>query len=257
MAAHIHVSLLGGFHVTLDGVNMDAVINKSRKGMALMQFLILEHGQAITTSKLIEIMWGGETSTNPENALKTLISRFRVILGQISPDLSACIATERGSYRWKSNENVSVDVYEFEDLAGRLLDVNVLDEETAPLFRKAIHLYAGDLLSGDEKHSWYAGFSSLLNDNYLKLVYHYLGLLEQKENWEEIISVCRHALDVDAFDEQLHLQLMNALIKTNRNNEALMQYKHVTNLHYHYLGVQPPEGVQEFYKQIAHVSSNL
>ena len=43
---------------------------------------------------------------------------------------------------------------------------------------------------------------------------------------------------------------MDALVKTKRNNEALMQYKHATSLHMRYLGVRPPEGIQEFYKQI-------
>jgi hypothetical protein len=43
---------------------------------------------------------------------------------------------------------------------------------------------------------------------------------------------------------------MDALVKTKRNNEALLQYKHATNLHFRYLGMQPPEGIQEFYKQI-------
>ena len=57
--------------------------------------------------------------------------------------------------------------------------------------------------------------------------------------------------------QRLHLELMNALVKTNRNNEALMQYKHVTNLHFRYLGVKPPEGIQQFYKQIIQAGSSL
>lgn len=71
------------------------------------------------------------------------------------------------------------------------------------------------------------------------------------------MGICRTALDVDAFDEQLHLHLMNALVKTERSNEAMQQYKHVTNLHFRYLGVQPPEGIQEFYKQIVQAGSRL
>ena len=84
-----------------------------------------------------------------------------------------------------------------------------------------------------------------------------MTLLKAAERYNEIIDVCRAALDVDAFDETLHLQLMNALVKTCRNHEALMQYKHVTNLHFRYLGVQPPEGIQEFYKQIMQAGDTL
>ena len=82
-------------------------------------------------------------------------------------------------------------------------------------------------------------------------------MLKQENNYQEIINVCRSALDVDNFDDRLHMELMSALIKTNRSNEALIQYKHVMHLHYRYLGVQPSEDMQEFYKQIIHAGKTL
>lgn len=50
---------------------------------------------------------------------------------------------------------------------------------------------------------------------------------------------------------------MTALIRTNRTSEALVQYKHVMHLHYRYLGIQPSEDMQEFYKQIVHAGKTL
>ena len=54
------------------------------------------------------------------------------------------------------------------------------------------------------------------------MVYRYLDLLKDAKEYERMIHVCRLSLDVDVFDERLHLALMNALIRTNRNNEALL-----------------------------------
>jgi hypothetical protein len=99
--------------------------------------------------------------------------------------------------------------------------------------------------------------SVYLHSQYLKMVYRYLDLLKEAKDFERMIHVCRLALDVDVFDERLHLSLMNALIRTNRNNEALIQYKHATNLHLRYLGMQPPEAIQEFYKQILKAGKTL
>lgn len=257
MGSQVRINMLGGFHVTSDGVNVDNIVGKSRKGMALLQYLVLQHGESVPVYRLIETLWANDSSSNPESALKTLVSRLRVILAQVSPALSRCIATERGSYRWLNQAGVTVDLYEFEELEKKLIDCKELTEEAQAQFQQAMQLYSGNLLYGVDQEEWSIGRSVALHDEYLQIVYVYLNLLKEQENYNEIINACRAALDVDTFDEQLHLQLMNALVKTCRNNEALMQYKHVTNLHFRYLGVQPPEGIQEFYKQIIQAGKTL
>lgn len=256
MSENIRITLLGSFHIYRGAESMDASVTKSRKGMTLLQYLALQHGENVPIYRLIDTLWAGESSSNPESALKTLVSRLRVILSQVSPALAECIVTERGSYRWVLRPGVSVDLYEFEDLEKKLTDCNELTEETQKDYQRVISLYAGNLLQGNEE-DWVQSRSVTLHSGYLKLIYQYLNLLKAAERYNEIIDVCRAALDVDAFDETLHLQLMNALVKTCRNNEALMQYKHVTNLHFRYLGVQPPEGIQEFYKQIIQAGNTL
>lgn len=257
MGEQVRICMLGGFHISCDGRSADDAVAKSRKGMALLQYLVLQHGESVPVFRLIEALWANESSSNPESALKTLVSRLRVILSQVSPALSRCIRTDHGSYRWVTEPGVTVDLYEFEALEKRLSGCERLDEENKAAFRQAMELYTGNLLHGSTQEEWIMGRATALHDDYLRLVYCYLALLGAEKNYSEIIDVCRAALDVDAFDEQLHLQLMNALVKTNRNNEALMQYKHVTNLHFRYLGVQPPEGIQEFYKQIVQAGTTL
>ena len=53
------------------------------------------------------------------------------------------------------------------------------------------------------------------------------------------------------------MELMSALINTNRTSEALVQYKHVMHLNYRYLGVRPSDDMQEFYKQIVRAGKTL
>ena len=118
-------------------------------------------------------------------------------------------------------------------------------------------IYTGDLLAGNEQDDWAISTSVNLHGRYIKIVYTYLNLLKAEERYTDIIQTCRFALETDPFDERLHLELMQALVKSNRNNEALMQYKHVTSMHYRYLGVKPPEGIQEFYKQIIQAGDTL
>jgi hypothetical protein len=56
-------------------------------------------------------------------------------------------------------------------------------------------------------------------------VYAYLTLLKKAERYEEIIRQCRVALENDPLDERLQLELLQALTKTGRSDEAAMQYR--------------------------------
>ncbi len=257
MQHRIRIRMFGSFSLFVDNECKDSVILKSKKGMALLQYLILKYDSAVPNYKLIEVLWPNEESSNPENALKALVSRFRAILNQCAPELGQCISASRGGYQFNKVDGLEVDMFEFEDISKQLEGCDKLTPATMALYQRIITVYAGDLLSGNEQDDWAVSTSVNLHGRYIKIVYQYLNLLKGDERYDDIIQTCRFALETDPFDERLHLELMQALVKTNRNNEALMQYKHVTNMHYRYLGVKPPEGIQEFYKQIIQAGDTL
>lgn len=257
MDTNVRICMFGGFNLYIDTDCKNAGILKSKKGMSLLQYIILKHDTAVPNYRLIELLWPNEESSNPENALKTLVSRFRALLNQCCEGLGSCIEASRGGYRFVQLPGMTVDIFEFEEICHELQNANALTDENRALYQRALSLYTGDLLSTAEQDEWVVSASVGLHGKYMKLVYSYLDFLKKTEEYNDIIQTCRFALENDAFDERLHLELMNALVKTNRNNEALMQYKHVTNLHFRYLGVKPPEGIQQFYKQIIQAGSSL
>ena len=256
-ADQVRIRLFGGFSIFVNDTCFDQIIAKSKKGTALMQYLILKHDASVPNYKLIEVLWPNEESSNPENALKTLISRFRSILNQCSPGLGNCIVATRGGYQFSKLEGLSLDLFDFEGIARSLSDCTELTPETSEKYLTILKLYTGNLLAGSDQDDWAISRSVNLHGQYIKIIYSYLDLLKKDKCYEDIIQTCRVALETDPFDERLHLDLMQSLVKTNRNNEALMQYKHVTNMHFRYLGVKPPEGIQEFYKQIMQTGDTL
>lgn len=257
MSDMIRIQMMGTFTIYINEQKADRLVNKSRKGMALMQYLILNRERPVPNYRLLATFWDEEKSANPENALKTLVSRMRALLNQISPELGKCIVADRGAYHWENLPGMTVDIYEieqiFEELSRKREDADVRRE----LYARLMKLYVGDLLQDGEQNEWALARATALHNKYMAAVYGYVDLLKHEDNHREIINVCRCALDVDNFDDRLHMELMSALIKTNRSNEALIQYKHVMHLHYRYLGVQPSEDMQEFYKQIVHAGRTL
>lgn len=257
MAVKVQIKMLGGFHVFADGVVSDEKICKTKKGSMLLQYLILQRGKSVPCIELYEALWPNDESSNPENALKTLVSRTRSLLSTISKELPACIATNRGSYRFNAIANCEVDIFEFETLCDELAMADALNAETRAKFTRLLSLYTGDLLPYGAGETWVVPRSVDLHNRYMKCIYKYIDMLRAVEDYDEIIRASRVALDIDAFDERLHLDLMDALVKSGRNNESLQQYRHATHMYYRYLGSQPPAGIQEFYKQIITAGNEL
>jgi DNA-binding SARP family transcriptional activator len=258
MEHRVQINLLERFTVWVDGLDITGQVSKSRKGISLLQYLILQQGVSVPNRQLYETLWPSDESSNPESALKTLISRMRSILGRYSQKLSRCIQTDRGAYRFQTGLDIDVDLFEFMRLDRTLSQKKDVQDEDAPLYERAVALYQGDLLSdAGTQENWATAYHIELHGIYLQLVYRYVAYLEQRENFEEVGYVCRKALEIDAFDERLHIALMNAMLKRGSINEALMQHKHATEIYYKYLGVQPTEGIQEFYKKILSADRSL
>lgn len=257
MADRIHIQMMDSFSICINHQQQDQVINKSRKGMALIAYLILNGGTPVPNQRLLTALWPEESSSNPLNSLKTLISRVRSMLNQVSEGFGNCIVADRGAYRWELLPDMTVDVYEIENIFDQLAVHKADSAKCHELCKQLMHLYKGDLLQQNDQNEWALTRATALHNRYMAAIYSYVDLLRQEENYEEVINVCRAALDVDNFDDHLHMELMSALIKTNRSNEALIQYKHVMHLHYKYLGIQPSEDMQEFYKKIVNAGRTL
>ena len=89
MDTSIRIQLMNTFAIYIDTQEANQLLAKSRKGVALMQYLILNGGQSVPNYRILGTLWADDHSANPENALKTLVSRLRIILNQIYPGMAA------------------------------------------------------------------------------------------------------------------------------------------------------------------------
>jgi len=257
LSDRIQIQLMDSFEIMVNGHHRTTIINKSRKGMALIQYLIINGGQQVLNQKLLSSLWPEESNSNPVNSLKTLVSRVRAMLNQVSDGLGNCIVADRGAYHWEMMPGMVIDLYEIESTLDAIASPEVSEEEKAVLGKKLLDLYRGDLMQQGDQYEWLIPRATSLHTRYITAMYAYLDYLMEREDYDEIVNTCRQILAVDNFDDKIHMELMSALVKTNRVNEALVQYKHVMYLHYHYLGVQPRKEMQEFYKRIANVGHTL
>ena len=252
----IRLRLLGSFHVDVDGKPMTDVLADSPKGIQLMQYLILNRGHMETTQALTRAMWPDSDAIRPESALKTLISRLRTLLSQVSPALGACLKTVRGGYQWETQPDVSVDVEDFLSLAESLLGrIDVENDLQAHSFRKMMSLYTGRLLRDQEQPEWMQQRAEELHRLYLNVVEESLQKLQDANRLQQMVSICREALDADPLNSALNMRLMDALVHSGRESEALQQYHYASELHS--AANDPAQALDEYYSRMLQGSRDL
>ena len=85
---------------------------------------------------------------------------------------------------------------------------------------------------------------------YIKLVYDTVIKLDKASRFEDIVTVCRKAVAIDPYDEQLHRSLVRTLVKVGAQKEALRHYEYVTDLFFSNFGITPSEEFQSLYREI-------
>lgn len=194
---HVQINLFGSFHVERDGKSVDEQLARSPKGMLLMQYLILAPRQTAEAKMLMQVMWPEENSTSPDTALKTLISRQRALLREISPELAMCLVTVRGGYRWVCPPEVSVDVLEFEEMLARMKLPGGATPSEEMLTRMLV-LYQGRLLADQQPQpAWLYNRSERLHQQFLQTVDSRLAQLQQAGHVHRYVALVRRAIVCD------------------------------------------------------------
>ena len=255
MEDQLVIRTMGLFTVEADGIVHEELMTKTRKGISLVQYLMLERGKTISSQRLIRELWSGSRNDNPESALKTMVSRMRTALNAISPRLGACIVSGQGGYRWYAPD-VYVDVLEIIDLLDTLRRGVPDEEETLRLSEQLLELYRGDLyLTGDILNG--QAIFNWLHNEYLNAVYRMIELLKKKEDYNRICEVCRRAILIDDLDDQLHIELMQAMVSLNRTSDAAKEYRNLVKSSRQFLKVEPGEEVREYYDSLADAGKEL
>ena len=255
-AVRVSISLLGGFSLERNGASLTDDINRSLKLWSVLAYLILHRDRPVPQSEFIELFWPDDHSSNPMNALKTLLYRIRAMLEPLFGDIQPILA-QRGAYVWNKAVECELDIDLFSDLCAQCANTALDDQVRMDLCRQAAGLYQGDLLPKLNHQMWLVPLSVNYHNLYLTVVKTLAGLLDEHEQYEEMQSLCQRASGLDAMDEGLHTLIVRALLRQGRDMDALAHYEKATDLLYRNLGVRPSEELRALYKEIMATEKTL
>lgn len=240
------IIMLGDFQIYMNGKLVSEVVCRSKKAKNLLQYLLYFH-HLVPAEELFHVFWAD--TDNPKNALKVLVHRLRTFLIQGGvPENVECIIQRQGGYAWNPALETEIDTERFlacfRDATSGQLDRN----HQAQVAALGLSLYKGKFL--DEAESWMDAPSAELHQSYLKLVHIMCTFYQEEGQSEELVNLCQQALQYNPLDEAINRELIVGLLACGRSQQALEQYRYVTNAYFDAFGVQVSEELRAVYQYI-------
>lgn len=248
----IWIQTLGKFSIQRGKHVLTQSNGKPKQVWLLIEYLIANRSDGPKIEQLINALWAdSRASTDPMNALKNLVYRARDLLKKGLQDSDTeYIIYSHGSYLWNPSLTCVVDEEELRHLSS-LADLPAQKSaRQISLLQQAISHYKGDYLPNSSYSTWVLAYRKELAALYLRCVHSLCFLLEEAQEYGEIITLCESAIALAPFEETLHKNLTSAYLCTGQNNKALLHYHYVTELFYRELGVNISENLRDLYRQI-------
>ena len=224
---------------------------KREKARELFLLFIVNWHDMLSRDYICDKLW-------PESDLETAEQSFKVVLNSLKNTLEPdrkprqkpfFINRRNTHYGLNPEAGYFYDVEEFENLISKGRNaVNV--EEEIDYYLEAIDLYRGDFLEKEDYYLFAVEERERLKNLYLNTMDRVISYYYKKEKYEECISYCNEALQIDLAWEKAYYYLMRSYLKLNRRSMAIKTYKRCERVLADELSVKPGENIQQIYNEL-------
>jgi DNA-binding SARP family transcriptional activator len=245
--------MLGDFSIKWRGQEISDRDNRSRKAWLLLAYMIYCRNRTNTPEDLAGLLWAHEdSSSNPLNALKTMLHRVRTMLNGLESGAGSTLIVRRGGYyAWNTDIPITVDVDRFESLCGG--DSQPEDSQRLERYLEALALYQGDFLSKLSAEAWVVPIAAYYHNLYVSTVLDTLPLLEAEGRLEEAVALCRKAVAVEPYNEEIYQHLMEDLLALGDQRSVLDVYDYMSHLLLDNFSVTPSERLRALHREALRV----
>mgnify|MGYP004511542921 FL=1 len=246
----LQVQMLGQFTLRYGDRTISDSDDRSRRVWSLLAYMLYNHGRSFAQEELIHLYWSnGEKSADPGNALKSIFHRIRTALDKLQPGLGRLLIRRKaGRYFWNNVMPLSLDTEDFEahfhaaEAAGD-------DDVRLAEYQAALALYAGDPLPRMTDEIWTIPIVAYYHSLYTRAAAGAIELLEKQERTAEAVALCRQAIHIEPYQEDLYEHLMRGLLRTGDMKGTMSVYEEMSELLFAHFGVMPSETLRTLYRQ--------
>lgn len=246
----LQVQMLGQFTLRYGDRTISDSDDRSRRVWSLLAYMLYNHGRSFAQEELIHLYWSNnEKSADPGNALKSIFHRIRTALDKLQPGLGRLLIRRKaGRYFWNNVMPLSLDIEDFEahfhaaEAAGD-------DDVRLAEYQAVLALYAGDPLPRMTDEIWTIPIVAYYHSLYTRAAAGAIELLEKQERTVEAVALCRRAIHIEPYQEDLYEHLMRGLLRTGDMKGAMSVYEEMSELLLAHFGVMPSETLRTLYRQ--------
>lgn len=246
----LQVQMLGQFTLRYGDRTISDSDDRSRRVWSLLAYMLYNHGRSFAQEELIHLYWSNnEKSADPGNALKSIFHRIRTALDKLQPGLGRLLIRRKaGRYFWNNAMPLSLDIEDFEahfhaaEAAGD-------DDVRLAEYQAALALYAGDPLPRMTDEIWTIPIVAYYHSLYTRAAAGAIELLEKQERTVEAVALCRRAIHIEPYQEDLYEHLMRGLLRTGDMKGAMSVYEEMSEQLFAHFGVMPSETLRTLYRQ--------
>ncbi len=250
---HVRIQTLGEFKVFIDHQPIPASLWEGNKPKLMLKSIICRSGAHVSKEMVIDDIWPGASERAGEKNFKINLHRLRKVM---EPAVNkntgySFILLESGRITLDP-ELVSVDAYEFNDLASKG-NVCLAREETdhaVKYYKKAETLYKGEFLSEDPYEEWISIKRDQLKSLYIDILMALARLHEDMNEPHMSVSYLKKIITADPLNEEARQNLMIVYADMGMKKAAENVYKKWCQTIRAELDVEPDEETVNIYEKI-------
>jgi DNA-binding SARP family transcriptional activator len=244
----VQVHALGRFEARVDGKLVTLTGRAPRKPLALLKALVAFGSRGVAEREIADALWPDADGDLAQQSLAVTLHRLRKLLGD-----DEAIRRHEGRLDL-DNERVWTDVAALGACLEKSAQSN--PEERASLVDRALRLYRGPLLAGDEE-PWIPAPRERFRARFVQELGNVARAAEQSGDVDRAIHWYQQALEVDDRAEELYRSLMALYLRHGRRAEMLALYQRCLATLSSSLGVSPSPETEKLLRTAAAASHGM
>jgi predicted ATPase/DNA-binding SARP family transcriptional activator len=254
--AQLTITLLGTFGVTQDGIPVTQFGADTAR--LLLAYLAMHAGDSFDREVLADLLWPDRPRSEALHALRQALNRVRRAIGDRETE-SPFLCITRDTIQFNPDSDYWLDVTVFRSLIAATQQHSHRRLEACRAcisqLEQAAELYQGDLLTGFfvDSHpfeEWLVMEREQLHRQALEVFYQLAAHYERSEQYEQARQYAWRQVELEAWREEAHQQLMRASALSGQRSAALAQYQRCCQILADEMGVEPAPETTALYEQI-------
>jgi two-component SAPR family response regulator len=257
--SEIYIYTFGKFQIHNIDYKERQFHSSSDKQCKLFEFMLLNSNRSISVDKIIENVYPDNSYSNVKNTLQNNIYRLRKALKEcrVFDIPKKSILYDLGGYTLKIDERFNIDYICFENDISKGCSCREGREESITCLENAFDIYKGDFMPNLDSEDWAIFKRNHFNRLYIKCIKELSNRYFEQERYDDAIKISENALNYEPYEEEIHIKLIEALVKKGSFRAAKKHYSYVTSMFYEEFNISPSEGMQLAYRDLKEISRTI